>query len=118
MEHGAPSSWLVARPGLQVESSDGLAVGTLRHVLAVEEEDIFDGLVIEAPGGGMRFADAEDVDEFFEGAVVLRLDGAECEHLPEPQPAPGGLTATGDTPPPGPLQRKLHRAWELVSGQG
>lgn len=118
MDHGAPSSWLVARPGLEVLASDGPSVGALAHVLGVEEEDIFDGLVIEAVAGGMRFVDAEDVDEFFEGAVVLRLDAAECEHLPAPQPAPGGLTATGDTPPPGPLQRKLHRAWDLVSGQG
>ncbi len=118
MDHGAPSSWLVAHPGLEVVSSDGLDVGSVRHVLGVPEEDIFDGLVIEARGGDMRFVDAEDVDEFFEGAVVLRLDGAECEFLPAPQPAPGGLTATGDTPPPGPLQRKLHRAWELISGQG
>lgn len=118
MDHGAPSSWLVARPGLEVVSSDGLDVGSLRHVLGVEQEDIFDGIVIEARGGGMRFVDAEDVDEFFEAAVLLRLDGAECEHLPAPQPAPGGLTARGDTPPPGPLQRKLHRAWELISGEG
>ncbi|HMS60810.1 MAG TPA: hypothetical protein PKD63_00905 [Solirubrobacteraceae bacterium] len=118
MDHGAPSSWLVASPGLEVVSSDGLDVGSLRHVLGVEEEDIFDGIVIEARGGGMRFVDAADVAEFFEGAVVLRLDGAACEHLPAPQPAPGGLKATGDTPPPGPLQRKLHRAWELISGEG
>ena len=118
MDHGAPSSWLVARPGLEVVSSDGLDVGSLRHVLGVEQEDIFDGIVIEARVGGMRFVDAEDVDEFFESAVVLRLDAAECAHLPEPQPAPGGLTATGDTPPPGPLQRKLHRAWDLISGDG
>ena len=118
MDHGAPSSWLAAGPGLEVIASDGVAVGTVRHVLAAPEEDIFDGLVIDLASGRHGFVDSEDVDEFFEHAVVLRLDGPECEHLPEPQPAPGGLTATGDTPPPGPLQRKLHRAWDLISGNG
>lgn len=118
MDHGAPSSWLLARPGLAVVSSDGIDVGSVRHVLGVEEEDIFDGLVLDLRGGGHAFADAEDVTEFYERAVVLGLDADECEHLPEPQPAPGGLSATGDTPPPGPLQRKLHRAWELISGDG
>ena len=118
MDRGAPSSWLVAGPGLEVVASDGVAVGTVRHVLAAPEEDIFDGLVVDLGSGRHGFVDSEDVDEFFERAVVLRLDGAECEDLPEPQPAPGGLTATGDTPPPGPLQRKLHRAWDLISGKG
>jgi len=118
MDRGAPSSWLVAEPGIQVLASDGGVVGTVRHVLAVPEEDVFDGLVIDMASGGHGFADADDVGEFFERAVVLQLDAADCEHLPAPQPAPGGLTATGDTPPPGPLQRKLHRAWDLISGQG
>lgn len=118
MDHGAPSSWLAAEPGLAVVASDGAAVGTVRHVLGVPEEDVFDGLVIDMASGRHGFADSEDVGEFFEGAVVLRLDAADCAHLPEPQPAPGGLTATGDTPPPGPLQRKLHRAWDLISGNG
>ena len=118
MDRGTPSSWLVAGPGLEVIASDGVAVGTVRHVLAAPEEDIFDGLVIDLASGRHGFVDSEDVDEFYERAVVLRLDGAQCAHLPEPQPAPGGLTATGDTPPPGPLQRKLHRAWDLISGRG
>ena len=118
MDRGAPSSWLVAQPGLAVLSSDAVEVGTVLHVLGVESEQIFDGLVVELAGGRKGFVDSEDVAEFYERAVELRLDGAECEHLPEPQPAPGGLVATGDSPPPGALQRKLHRAWELISGKG
>ena len=118
MDRGAPSSWLAAGPGLEVVAADGDVVGTVTHVLAAPEEDIFDGLVIGLASGRHGFVDSEDVDEFYEHAVVLRLDAADCEQLPEPQPAPGGLTATGDTPPPGPLQRKLHRAWDLISGKG
>ena len=118
MDRGAPSSWLAAGPGLEVVASDGATVGRVTHVLGIPEEDVFDGLVVDMASGRHGFADADDVDAFFEHAVVLRLDAADCEHLPAPQPAPGGLTATADTPPPGPLQRKLHRAWDLLSGQG
>jgi hypothetical protein len=118
MDLGAPSSWIVATDGLDVVASDEISVGTLRHVLGVPEEDIFDGIVIDLHGGSARFVDAEDVAEFFEQAVVLRLEGEECADLPAPVPAPGALAATADTPPPGPLQRKLHRAWELISGEG
>ena len=54
MDHGAPSSWLVAGPGLEVVASDGVAVGTVRHVLAAPEEDIFDGLVVDLALGTSR----------------------------------------------------------------
>ncbi len=118
MDRGEPSSWLVAHPGLAVIASDGPHVGSVLHVLGVEAEGIFDGLVIDLASGRPAFVDSEDVAAFYEQAVQLRLDAAQCEFLPAPQPAPGGLSATGDTPPPGPLQRKLHRAWELISGQG
>ena len=118
MDRGAPSSWLVADPGLVVLSSDGVEIGSVLHVLGVESEDVFDGLVLKLSSGRAAFADSEDVAGFYEHAVELQLDAEACEHLPAPQPAPGGLEATGDTPPPGPLQRKLHRAWDLLSGNG
>ena len=54
MDRGAPSSWLVAGPGLEVVAADGVAVGTVRHVLAAPEEDIFDGLVVDLASGQPR----------------------------------------------------------------
>src|SRR5258706_207827 len=68
MDLGEPVSYLVVEPGTDVYSADGARVGTLQHVLADEENDIFDGIVIdtERGPGALRFADAPDVDELWE----------------------------------------------------
>ena len=62
-----PSSYLTLEAGTKVLSSDGEQIGEVAHVLAVEEDDIFDGIVIDAswlPGGHV-FADAAEVQEIF-----------------------------------------------------
>lgn len=117
---GAPSSWLAARRGLPVLSGDGDDVGEVLHVLGDEGKDIFDGLVIESRvgSGGARFVDAEDVGEFFEAGVRLRLTTGACGNLLRPSANPGALEAHGDSPPPGPVQERLRRAWDLLSGRG
>jgi hypothetical protein len=99
-----------------VLSSDGAVIGAVEHVLAAEDEDIFDGLVVDTKlgPGGHRFVDSEQVDEIYERAVVLSVSEAEAEQLPEPQPAPAAMDSDGD--PPGPLEAKLRRAWDLISG--
>lgn len=103
-------------PGADVVSSDGSIIGKVEHVLAVEDEDIFDGLVIDTKlgPGGHRFVDSEQVDEIYERAVVLTLSEAEADQLHEPQPAPAAMDSEAD--PPGPLESKLRRAWDLISG--
>ena len=68
--------------------------------------------------GGARFVDASDVDEFFEGAVQLRLTTGACGSLLRPTENPGSIEAHGDSPPPGHIQRRLRRAWDLLSGRG
>jgi hypothetical protein len=117
VDHGAPASYLTLEPGTEVLSSDGAVVGTVEHVLAAEDEDIFDGLVVDTKlgPGGHRFVDSEQVDEIYENAVVLTLSEAEAHQLPEPQPAPAAMDSEAD-PPPGPLEAKLRRAWDLISG--
>jgi hypothetical protein len=117
-EHGAPVSWLVLEPGTAVFSADGLDVGSVRHVLGDAEEDIFEGVVLDLAADGHRFADAEEIAGLHEHGVLLRREAAACRDLPEPRPAPGVLRAGGDEPPPGPLERRLHRAWDLLSGEG
>ncbi len=117
-ERGAPVSWLVVRPGLGVFSADGFDVGSVEHVLGDEGADVFEGLVVDLAGRRKRFADADEVVGLYEHGAVLHRTAAQCADLPEPRPAPGVLAASGDEPPPGPLERRLHRAWELVSGKG
>jgi len=115
---GAPISYLALDKGVPVYSSDGKELGKVEYVLAAPEEDIFDGFVIDTSvlPGGHRFVDAPEVAEVHERGVLLKLDAAAAERLPEPSASPGVLEADGDDVPPGPLQQKLSRAWDLISG--
>jgi len=118
VDYGAPISYLALEPGAEVVTSDGEAVGKVEHVLADPEEDIFDGLVVDVQGGpgGHRFVDADQVDELYEQAAVLRISSAEVESLPTPTPAPAALESHGVEDTESPLRSKLHRAWDLLSG--
>jgi hypothetical protein len=116
VDHGNPSSYLTLEPGTDVVSSDGNVVGKVEHVRAADDEDIFDGLVVDLQvgPGGLHFADADQVDEIYERAVVLEITEAEVAELPKPAPAPAAMDSEAD--PPGPLESKLRRAWDLISG--
>jgi hypothetical protein len=134
MDAGAPISYEVLAAGTPVYSSDGREIGSVTHVLAVPEEDVFDGIVIELPAGDRhragthhpsrhhvgsdehRFADADDVDTIHERAVILKLDAAACENLPHPSENPAVLRDDPADPGSGSLGSKLRRAWDLISG--
>jgi hypothetical protein len=114
---GAPMSYLTLASGTPVRASDGTEVGTVAHVLADTDADIFDGIVVDARGGGHRFVDAPLVASIAEGAVTLTLDAAAAERLPEPGENPAEVSAhPGDTAE-GDLTRKLRRAWDWISGR-
>ena len=118
VDFGSPISYLALEAGTDVVSSDGKRVGKVEHVLADEDTDIFDGLVIDIQTGpgGLHFADAELVDELYERAAVLKLPAAEVEQLPKPAPSPAVMEHHGAEDTEGPLERKLRRAWDLISG--
>jgi uncharacterized protein YrrD len=118
-DYGQPRSYLEADEGVDVITSDGQFVGALEHVLADEQSDIFDGIVVDtsAGPGGHRFVDAPDVAEFFERAVVLKLSAAEADDLPEPSDNPAVMQHGGEEDAEGPLAQKLRRAWDLISGR-
>lgn len=123
MDAGLPISYQVLPVGTTVYSSDGVAIGTVVHVLAVEDEDVFDGIVItelsrdHIPGGSdHRFADASVIDSIHEQAVTLTLTAAACRDLPEPSANPAVMR---DDPADGAtseLGSKLRRAWDRLSG--
>jgi uncharacterized protein YrrD len=119
MESGAPISWKVLEIGAPVHSRDGEDVGKVTHVLGDPDADIFDGLVIRG-GLGHRFVDATQVESIHENGVVLTLDAAESERLPEPSENPAEMSADpSDTDPRAgeEIRRKLQRAWDLISGR-
>lgn len=116
---GAPSSYLAIEPGVAVYSSDGQRLGEVEHVLAVPDDDIFDGIVLDRSvlPGGHRFVDAPEVAEIYERGVILKIDAAAAESLPEPSANPGALEAGPDDTVKG-GHDKLRRAWDLISGKG
>jgi hypothetical protein len=118
-EYGEPASYLTLKEGCEVVSSDGEKVGTVQHVLADEEEDIFDGVVIDTQlgPGGLLFVDAPQVSECFERALVLSVPASEVPELPKPAPNPAVMEHHGVEDSESALQAKLHRAWDLISGK-
>jgi uncharacterized protein YrrD len=115
---GAPSSYLVLERGTPVYSCDGERIGKVTHVLADEDEDVFDGIVIGEHPFGMRhrFADADDVQEMFERGVVLKLDRSACESLPQPDANPAVMRDDPAESASEFRRSRLMRAWDLISG--
>jgi hypothetical protein len=95
METGEPISYLALAEDTPVYSADETPVGKVKRVLADEEHDVFDGIVIETDDGD-RFVDAEQVDRLYERAAVLKLSSAEARTLPEPTPNPATIEIDAD----------------------
>jgi uncharacterized protein YrrD len=115
---GGPVSYEVLDPGTPVYSSDGQRIGKVAHVMAVENADLFEGLVIaeHIGSGGHPFVDAEDVAEIHERGVVLKLDRAAADQLHEPTANPAVMRDDPAEPVEGSLPHKLRRAWDYISG--
>jgi hypothetical protein len=120
MGTGEPISYLVLQPGTEVYGVEGDRVGVVAHVLADEENDVFDGLVIDSRlgPGGLHFVDAPEVGEIREDMVTLTISAADVPRLPKPSPNPAVVENHGVEDSESPLQHKLRRAWEIVSGKG
>jgi hypothetical protein len=118
MDLGNPVSYLVLADGVDVVSSDGHKVGTVEHVLAVPEADVFDGVIVDmrTGPGGHRFADATQVQAIHERGVVLTVNRNAAEKLPEPSENPATMEADPDDVTPDGLDDKLKRAWDYLSG--
>ena len=86
-ECGDPVAYLVLEQGTNVYASDRSLIGTVKHVLFLPEEDIFDGIVIETDDGE-RFVDAPDVDQIFERCVLTTLTPDQVGALPRGEHGP------------------------------
>jgi sporulation protein YlmC with PRC-barrel domain len=92
---GLPIAYEALASGTPVHDRDGKQVGTIEKVLADEQEDVFDGLVIRT-SRGMRFIDAPDVGHIAERRVDLKLTEAEVAEQPEHET--GGPVYRADVP--------------------
>ena len=113
MDEGSPIAYEVLDPGVPVYASDGQMVGTVDHVVAAPQEDIFHGIVIRA-GGGRKFVAGDDVASLHERGVDLRIGASAVDALPEPHGGSPSLEVKDPTV-------KTHR-WkeilDLVRGRG
>jgi uncharacterized protein YrrD len=119
---GEPASYLTLSKGTDCFTRDGEKIGTVEHVLAVPEDDIFDGIVLDTSvlPGGHRFVDAPQVQEIFERGVLLKIDRSEADSLPEPGKNAASMEVTADDladPEESELRKKLGRAWDRISGK-
>jgi PRC-barrel domain len=82
---GQPCSYLVAKRGIPVFSSDGEKLGRVTRVLAAPEANLFDGIVFDTSRGpgGHRFVDAPEVGQIYERGVVLKIDADAAAALPK-----------------------------------
>jgi hypothetical protein len=74
--------------GTPVYSSDGIELGRVDAILDNYRERIFDGVVMELPGGELRFVDAPEVARTAERGVTLTITAEEAADLPPPEQAP------------------------------
>jgi sporulation protein YlmC with PRC-barrel domain len=112
MDEGLPIAYEVLERGVPVYASGGEQVGTVDHVVAAPEEDIFHGLVIRA-GGDRRFVPADQVASLHERGVDLRIDASAAALLEAPH---GGAPAWREREPgvkPGRWQHFV----DLVTGK-
>ena len=118
MDLGNPASYLTLDEGTPVFSSDGERIGTVAHVLADADADVFDGLVIDSRlgPGGHRFVDAPQVADIYEKGVELTLDARAAERLHRPSANPAAMSAHPDDVTPDDLGDKLRKAWQVISG--
>jgi hypothetical protein len=119
MDEGLPQSWEVLEPGTAVFASDGSRVGEVKEVLAVPEDDIFEGIILKT-GEGDRFAHADVIGTIHERGVDLKLDAAEAAALAKPEPAAAAMGVGPDevSEASGPYKREswFKRAWARISG--
>lgn len=113
---GAPISYLALEQRTPVFTADGEQIGHVEHVLADEEEDVFDGIVIDEGLADHSFADAEQVAAIHERGVTLTVSAAEARELPRPSANPAAMEVDPADTGRSTLADKLRRAWDLVSG--
>jgi hypothetical protein len=87
LDCGSPIAYLVLRSGTAVYTSGKEQIGTVDRILFVQEEDVFDGIVIQT-SGGLRFVDSDQVDRIYERCVMTTLSLEDARSLPPPTDGP------------------------------
>jgi hypothetical protein len=118
---GSKVSYLVAKRGVPVFSSDGVELGTVVEVLDAPEADLFDGIIFDTTPkrpGGHKFVDAPEVEGIYERGVLLTIDAEAAAKLAKPGKNPGSIEVSPDDVAGEPGPSFWQRAWNLLSGKG
>lgn len=102
---GAPQSYLVLKDGTPAFDSSGDSAGSVAHVLADEQSDVFHGLVLKTEHGH-RFAAADRIDGIYANGVILSVPAAQL-----PEPSEDATAAAADDQS---LADNLRRAWNWL----
>jgi hypothetical protein len=86
MDEGFPIAYQVLEKNVPVYATGSELVGTVDHVVAAPEKDIFHGIVIRIDKE-RRFVAADQIDSLHEHGVDLSIDLAQARALPEPHGA-------------------------------
>jgi hypothetical protein len=111
---GPPVAYSALNDGTPVYDRSGRRVGVVEHVLAELDLDIFHGLIIHTkplPGRHL-YADADQVAELHERGVVLAVDEGELH-----EPSAPSTPRTGGDRDETPLEARVRRAWDWISGR-
>jgi hypothetical protein len=114
---GDPIAYLALEEGMPVYDAGGKRIGVVEHLVGDADADIFDGIVVHThplPGRHL-FADVEQIEALYERGVVLAVEGSAL-HDPEParsRPEDGHAAPDGESP----LEARLRRAWDRLTGQ-
>jgi uncharacterized protein YrrD len=95
MDEGLPVAYKVLEEGVPVYASGGEQVGTVDHVVAAPEEDIFHGIVVDVPGHGRHVVEAPEIASLHERGVDLEISRDEVLARPGPH---GGAAVYGEDP--------------------
>ena len=118
---GFKVSYLAAKKGIPVYTSDEVKIGTVFEVLDAPEADLFDGIIFDTTKnrpGGHKFVDAPEVEGIYERGVILTIDAAAAAELPAPGKNPGTIEVSPDDVAGEPGPSFWRRTWNLLSGKG
>ena len=112
---GPPIAYTGLAEGTPVYDTQGKRIGVVEHVLADFTLDIFEGVIVQTRPlpGAHKYADMDQIAELHERGVVLSV---ERDQLHDP-PGRSDRDDEGDDKLESPLESRLRRAWDRLSGR-
>ena len=113
---GPPIAYTGLEEGTPVYDRNGERIGVVDEVMADMQLDIFEGVIVHTrplPGGHL-FADVEQIAELHERGVLLAVERDELHQPPDDaNRKKRGADDRAETP----LEARLRRAWDRLTGR-